>query len=302
MFFDFQDFRIGTATDEQGPTGCTTLIFDGPTLAAIDIRGGAAAVRESSSVEWHAEFGSIDALVLSGGSSYGLAAVDGVMHSLLEERHHSVAFADIPAVPGAVVYDFTGRSNSIYPDAALGKLSFENAKRGEVSVGFAGAGRNVSVGKYFGRAFSEPGGQGAAFQEFQGIKVFALSVVNAVGAILDEQGSVLRGHRDEQGQRHTTKELFRLKNNWNREQVSGNTTLTAIVTNVELSRPELSRLATMVHTSMAQVIDPFHTAFDGDVLFAMTTGKAPRPHQFHTNDLSVLASQVVKEAVWDAIR
>jgi len=281
---------IGTATDESGPTGCTVLHFPKGALAAVDVRGGSAALRESTLLDPLSAWAGIDALVLAGGSTYGLEAASGVMQALLENRAHSTRFADIPSVPAAVVYDFGGRSNSRYPTADLGRQAFESAREGSITLGRAGAGRNVAVGKLFGRASSEPGGQGAAFLETpSGYRLLAVTIVNALGNITDFDGTILRGSR-EPGSDKRRSAIDTYITPSIREKLagpaeppsSGNTTISALITDAPLDRIDLQRLAIMAHSAMARVIEPFHTPYDGDALFAISV---PRDVSKTTSEL-----------------
>ncbi len=306
MKFDFPQFEVGTAEYPQGPTGCTVFNFPNGALAAIDVRGGAAAVREQSSIEEGNTWGTIDALVLAGGSTYGLEAASGVMREILKARGNSVHFTQIPSVPAAIVYDFTGRDNAIFPDIALGAAAFKAKKKNEVNVGQAGAGRFVSVGKFFGKEFAEKSGQGAAFYEDQGIKIFALSVVNAVGNIIAENGSVLAGSKDpESGKRMSIpEELTKGRASPFGDVYAGNTTISILITNAKLDRGELKRLGVMTHTGMARSIEPFHTPSDGDTLFIVSTYAGEQNDNVKSPNISKLgtiAAKIMQDAVRSAI-
>jgi 6-aminohexanoate-oligomer endohydrolase len=305
--FDYDHFLVGTAENPAGPTGATVFVFPQGALAAIDVRGGAAAVREQSSIEETNAWSLVDAIVLAGGSTYGLESASGVMRELLKQRGNSVDFAQIPSVPAAIVYDFGGRNNSIYPDIELGAQAFRAAKKNEVRVGAAGAGVNVSVGKFFGRAFAEAAGQGAAYYESEGLKVFVLSVVNAIGNVIDEKGQVMAGSKDPKtGKRLSIPETLLKQTAASSEEVTlGNTTISILITNAKLDRAELKRLGVMVHTGMARSIEPFHTPSDGDVLFIVSTygtkngspSKAPS-----VTRLGTIAAALMQEAVRSSVR
>ncbi|MEO5668751.1 MAG: P1 family peptidase [Bdellovibrionota bacterium] len=300
--YNFDEFLVGTAENPKGPTGCTVFTFPKGALAAIDVRGGAAAVREQSSIEEGNSWGAIDALVLAGGSTYGLDAASGVMRELLKQRGGKVDFDSIPSVPAAIVYDFAGRDNAIYPDADLGAKAFRNATKNTVKLGPYGGGANVTVGKFFGREFAEKSGQGAAFVESEGIKIFALSVVNAVGNIMNDDGSVLAGSKDPKtGARLSIPQtLLKSPKSLFGDVTLGNTTISILITNAKLDRGELKRLAIMVHTSMARAIEPFHSAGDGDTLFVVSTyhkgSSAPETSPSVTR-IGILASAMMQEAV-----
>lgn len=299
--YQFSDFMVGTAEYTAGPTGVTVFSFPKGALAAIDIRGGAAAVRESSSIDDTNTWSTVDAIVLAGGSTYGLEAASGVSQAILEKRKSS-NFDAIPAVPAAIVYDFAGRNNLLYPDAALGKKAYLSAQTNKVAVGKAGAGINTTVGKFFGREFAERAGQGAAFYESEGIKIFALTVVNSLGNVLNADGSVLAGNLNSKtGLREPIVEtLLKQKSPFKDAVVSGNTTISIIITNAKLDRSALKRLAIMTHTGMAQSIDPFHTESDGDVLFAVSTYRKDNSTQSESVDVSrlgIVATHLMREAV-----
>lgn len=298
--FQWDSVKIGTAEYPAGPTGTTVLVFPKGAHGAVDIRGGAAAVREESSLSSHNTWGSIDALVFAGGSTYGLAAADGVMAGILEDRKNSVAFDKIPAVPAAIIYDYTGRTNSIYPDRNLGYKAYKNAVSGKLSWGKIGAGVNASVGKYFSDKLAQGSGQAASFVQFGEVKILVLSVVNAVGNIYNEHGKIIAGAYD------TTTNSFvdvltevksRVEKAKPAETVKGNTTISVVVTNVKLSRSDLERLGMMVHTSMAESIRPFQTPWDGDVLFALSTADLEIPENVGVADVAVLASAEMNQAI-----
>jgi L-aminopeptidase/D-esterase-like protein len=296
--FDFDEFKIATAEYKQGPTGMTLLFFPKGARAAIDIRGGAAAVRESSTLSEENNWGHVDGIVLAGGSSYGLESISGVMAAMLKERGQKTGFDDIPSVPGAIVYDFGGRKTSSYPDKELGIQAYKNLRPNQVMVGRAGAGSNVKVGKYMGLEKAETAGQGAAYREvYQGIKVFVITVNNAVGAIHGRDGSVVRGNRDPKtGNREPVFNSFGV-NKSAQFKDKQNTTITAVVTNADITRSDMKRLAVMAHTSMASTIRPLHTPWDGDTLFVVSTQSVKLPQDFTVSDLGVVTSELLTQAL-----
>lgn len=303
--FDFRDFLVATAEYEEGPTGMTLFSFPSGALTAVDVRGGAAATRETTLLDSKSAYPAVDAIVLAGGSTYGLEAASGVMSSLLEQRGGRTGFADIPSVPAAIVYDFSGRQNSVYPDAALGKRAFRALRRNQVSIGEAGAGRNVTVGKYFGRAFAEKSGQGAFFVEIGGLKIFGLTVVNAMGTINGLDGRVVRGNFDRRtSSRHSIPEqLLAGTVPLTTPTVPGNTTISIVITNAKLDHAALERISVMAHTAMGRVIEPFHSPSDGDTLFAVTTGTFALPAGSDAAEhIGTVAGRVMQNAVLSAAR
>ena len=305
--FDFPELWVGSAEYEEGPTGCTLLHFPAGAQAAVDVRGGAVAGRELAGLSPTDGWSEVDGVLFTGGSTFGLDSASGVMHGLLERRSGSTAFDDLPAVPTAAVYDFSGRDNSVYPDGELGLQALQNAKSGHAYVGRVGAGRHVSVGSYFGESYAEPAGQGAAFLQVQGIKIFALCVANACGHILNREGQVVAGGKDPvTGERVAVHE--RLLSSRSHDVPSAasirpakNTVLSAVVTQVALDRLELLRVAIMAHAALARLVDPFHSPEDGDVVFACSTQSAPFPKDFDIGDIGVFAGRTLQDALLDAL-
>lgn len=296
---------IGSSHHDDSPTGCTVVVFPPGSTAAVDVRGGAAATRESDLFRAGSAFSGIDALVFAGGSTYGLAAATGVMERLLERREGRTGFSEIPSVPAAVVYDFAGREGAAYPTAETGKLAFDSARVGVAVIGRVGAGANVSVGKILGRRYAEPSGQGAAAQEWHGGGILALTVVNALGNVIGERGEILAGSRDpETGRRLDPADAF-LSNSTlgsdSPEPPGGNTTLSLIVTDFELSRPELERFAAQTHAGLARVIEPFHCAEDGDTLFVASTRARRLPPGASVTALGAVAARLLQRAARVAV-
>lgn len=301
--YNFDEFKVGTAEYSKGPTGCTVFHFPKGAYAAIDVRGGAAAVREASSIDELNTWGYVDAITLAGGSTFGLDVASGVMAEILKERGGKATFETIPSVPGAIVYDFAGRDNSIYPDKELGEKAFRAAKTNSVEVGAAGAGRNVSVGKYFGREYAQKSGQGAAFYEEKGLKIFVLTVLNAVGNIYDEKGEIIAGGFDKKTGKHldSAKELMTGKKSLP-PKTKENTTITILVTNADVSRTDLKRIAVMSHTAMAASIRPFHTPWDGDTLFVVSTKTHKLDSEMNVIDLGTIGGELLNQAVRSAVK
>ncbi|HEY0070493.1 MAG TPA: P1 family peptidase [Chloroflexia bacterium] len=299
LVFDFPALRIGVAEYAEGPTGCTVFHFPQLAQAAVDVRGG------SHGTLLTEERDRVGAICLAGGSLLGIEAATGVTAELFAQRDYSTGWGDIPLVSAGIIFDYGPRGNSIYPDKALGRAALRAAESGVFPLGACGAGASATVGKGLGFEMRESGGQGGSFRQVGPTKVAVFTVVNAVGAIVDRQGKVVRGHRDpETGQRYHFMEGLEKKLS-DAEPVEppkeGNTTLTVLVTNQKLNLERgltwsLRQLARTVHSSMSQAIQPFHTLYDGDVLWAVTTNEVENPT---LNDvaLGVLASEVA----WDAV-
>src|SRR6266550_1810403 len=184
--FDFPGLETGVAEYEEGPTGCTVFHFPGgPVACSTDIRGGSPAV-SGAGVEL------VDAICLAGGSLYGLEAAAGVAVELLACREYRTGWLEIPLVSGAIIFDWGPRDNAVYPDKELGRAAVRAAGPGVFPLGRRGAGRSATAGKLFAYEEGEASGQGAAFRELGPTKVAAFTVVNAVGAIVDRGGEVVR--------------------------------------------------------------------------------------------------------------
>ncbi|GAA2421464.1 P1 family peptidase [Actinomadura vinacea] len=293
--FDLPGVLVGTAEYAEGPTGCTVVHVPAGARTAVDIRGGAVGL--SGGYEFN------HAVCLAGGSVYGLAAAAGVSAELLARRDNRTRWDELQTVSGAVIYDFSCRDNAVHPDAALGAAALRAAREGAFPVGRCGAGRSATAGKIdFSRA--EFTGQGAAFRAFGEAGVLVATVTNPIGVVVDRDGTVVRGnyHAAEGVRRHPSADYTAMIGATDADTgagpgaVTGNTTLTVLVTNVRLTDRELGQLGRQVHSSMHRGIQPFHTEMDGDVLFAMTTDQVDlagvRP-----SGLGALASEVA----WDAI-
>jgi L-aminopeptidase/D-esterase-like protein len=295
--YDFDDFSVGTAEHKLAATGCTAFRFKESFLGAVDARGGAVAVGDVLSLSLENTWGSADGLMFAGGSSYGLAAAEGAKAALMAERK-STDFLQIPAVPAAIVYDFRDRQDTFYPDATLGREAWESAIPNQVWTGARGAGRNVSVGKILNRDGADPSGQGAAFARLGDIKIFALSVVNAAGCIINRSGEVIAGNLDRaSGRRMTTREGLAEGS----LDTRGNTTISVVITNVKLDRVQLHRLCSSVHMGLGRVIEPYATASDGDVMFAFTSGRVELPANVSQAGLASLGAWTAQDAVLSAI-
>ena len=306
----FDSIHIGVAEYAEGPTGVTVVYFPKRAWAAVDVRGGSPGTSGIDGLRLGYDSPSIDAIVLTGGSAYGLEAVEGVRTELMASGRRDTSRFNVALVAGAVIYDFPYRSNSVHPDKALGRAALRNAQPGRFPLGARGAGRSASVGKYFGYSFGEPAGQGAAFRQIGPTRIAVFTVVNAVGNILDRQGRVVRGNRDpETGVRADILEDLRSgagarkrERDKKRAKVGassvpeGNTTLTVVVTDQKLQPWELQRLAVQVHTSMARALSPFQTWRDGDVLFAVSTAETANA-ELDVTDIATYAS----ELAWDAV-
>jgi L-aminopeptidase/D-esterase-like protein len=291
--FDFPGLEIGVAEYDDGPTGCTVFLFPAGSACSIDIRGGSPGVTGAG-------YEIVDAVCLAGGSLYGLEAAAGVAAELFARRDYRTGWFEIPLVAGAIIFDWGPRDNAVYPDKQLGRAAVRTARPGVFPLGRRGAGRSATAGKLFAYDEGEPAGQGGAFRQVGETKLAVFSVVNAVGAIVDRDGNVVRGYLDRKSglRRPLVPGLEeRLAAGQPVRPSPGNTTLTVVATNLRLDSRQLRTLGRQVHASMARAIQPFHALEDGDVLFAVSTGDLERDPLVDTTALGVVAAEVA----WDAV-
>ena len=290
--FDLPDMKVGIAEYEEGPTGCTVFHFPKGVSTAVDIRGGSVGASETG-------YGWYHALCFAGGSLYGLEAALGVRAELLALQDYSINWENIPLVSGAIIWDWRGRKNAIYPDMQLGRAALRAARAGVFPLGARGAGRSAHVGGGSGLGVRESSGQGAAFRQIGRTRIGVFTVVNALGAIVDREGQVVRGNLDPTtGNRLHIRDRVQRRSGKSTRRIPSreNTTLTLVVTNRQLDAGPLHQLAKQVHSSMAQAIQPFHTQYDGDILYAVTTNEVTTK-TLDEFDLGFIAS----ELAWDAV-
>lgn len=304
--FDLPGVEIGIAEYDEGPTGTTVFYFPGEAQVAVDVRGGATGTINTELLRPGHGDGHIEAIVLSGGSAYGLEAATGVASGLLASGRTGTRIdGGIAEVAGAIVYDFGARFSEIYPDVALGRAALANARPGHFPLGSRGAGRSVWQGGFFQEWI--PSGQGGAFRQVGATRIAVFTVVNAWGVIVDRDGKVARcRHRDID----TVAEHFaalekvafqdqpagRVRPATGGAGLTANTTLTVVVVNRRLDHRGLRRLAIEVQASMARAIQPYNTGEDGDVVFVATTAAVDDP-ELPLDRLAIY----VGETAWDAV-
>jgi L-aminopeptidase/D-esterase-like protein len=304
--FDWPMLRIGTGEYSEGPTGVTVFSFGKKVMAAADVRGGAPGTVNTDIARLGYPTADFDAVVFSGGSSFGLESTTAVASALKEDGKASGYWAELAVTLGAIVFDFGDRRlNEIFPDKQLAEAAYRAAQPGVFRNGAAGAGRMTRSGDFFGcKAHS---GQGGAFRQVGDLKIAAFTVVNAYGAVADREGHLAACYRDPAWPKGVTvSDLMRglpesRKAGWN--SPSGplrNTTISLVVVNRKMDASELQRLAIQVHTSMARGIQPFSTMYDGDALYAVTTGEVDPPSGDPAVNSTVIGA-MASEAMWDAI-
>lgn len=265
-------FRIGHWTDRSSLTGCSVILCPPHTVAGCDVRGSSPGSRELALLHSEKTMQEIHALLLTGGSAFGLAAADGVMRWLEEHQiGYQTPWVRVPIVPAAVIFDLNVGSSTVRPDAESGYKACQHAEQGEMVEGSVGAGTGATVGKWNGIETRMKGGLGISSATSGDLIVSAVAVVNAVGDVLRHDGTILAGARDASGQWLGEIDPLRTLSR-SRLVPLGNTTLVALLTNARLSKVEVNRVAQRGHDGMARAIKPIHTSFDGDVVFGLAAG------------------------------
>lgn len=296
---------VGHAGDDRGATGCT--VVTGPFAAGVDIRGLATGTREITTLSQLHLVERCDAILLTGGSAFGLAAADGVVRWLEEKgAGFPTPGGRVPIVPAAVVYDLATGEPGIRPDSAMGYAAATAAVADPVPEGQVGAGTGATVGKLRGQAGAEPGGIGCWAETEGGPAVAALAVVNAFGDVLDGEGAILAGTRDAAGEHIGTARALGTVANAPDFGASGgetpprpgeNTTLAIVATEAPLNRAALTVLARQAMNAIVRRISPSNTQYDGDIVFAISPAGASAPAPAPTSAAEMLALGVRAQAV-----
>jgi len=277
---DVPGIRVGSDTQLEPGTGCTVVLPEWPALGAVDVRGGAPATRETDLLSPLCFMREVHAVLLSGGSAFGLAAADGVMRALSScGIGFDAGAARVPIVPTAALFDLgLGRADT-WPDAAAGARAVEVAAARPLVQGSVGAGTGATFGRRAGPGLAVKGGLGSASGRTpDGYVIGALVVINALGDVYDDTGRLLAGARSPSGAGWLADDpaAAAVPLAPSRPLVPGtNTTLAVIATDAPWQKSELAKLAGMAHDGLALSIRPVHTPLDGDVVFALSTAREP---------------------------
>jgi L-aminopeptidase/D-esterase-like protein len=279
---DVAGILVGHDTDLEAGTGCTVVRCAWPALGAVDVRGGAPGTRETDLLDPRCMMTEVHAVLLTGGSAFGLAAADGVMRALADEGvGYDAGVARVPIVPAAVLFDLGVGRADVRPDAEAGMRAARVAAGGPVALGTVGAGTGATVGKMAGPTLAVKGGVGSAsYQMPDGHVVGALVAVNALGDIYDAtSGHLLAGARSPSGTGWLADDIAAVQSETQQSMPEqppipgAQTTLAVIATDAPFTKSELAKLAQMAHDGLALAIRPTHTPFDGDVVFALSTAQ-----------------------------
>ncbi|MBI4596097.1 MAG: P1 family peptidase [Candidatus Tectomicrobia bacterium] len=299
---DIPGIAVGHASDFQAFTGCTVVLFQNKTTGGIDARGTASGTRGIDSLNGFHLVEEVHGLILSGGSAFGLDAAGGVMKYLEEKGSgFDVAVTKVPIVPSAIIFDLSFGDWKKRPDKEMGYQACLNAKIGPVEEGSVGAGTGATVGKLYGAERATKGGLGTSGASLSdGLKVGALVVVNAFGDVVDPQtGQVMAGTRDSKnGSKFVDTKLLMREGAARNKKFVENTTLAIAVTNAKLRREELKKIAQIGHNAFARCISPAHSTFDGDVVFALSTGEM----EADLNSVAILVEDVIVSAIINGIK
>ncbi|MFO7292661.1 MAG: P1 family peptidase [Actinomycetes bacterium] len=269
--------RVGHWTNAEAATGCTVVVLPEPNCITAEFRGAAPGTREAALLQPGMAVEQAQAVVLTGGSAFGLAAADGVVRALeADGRGHPTLMGPVPIVPAAVVYDLHTGDPSVRPGAPEGEAAYRAATAEPVPMGRVGAGAGTRVAGWRGFEASRPGGLGSALVSGDGFRVGALAVVNSVGDVFTLDGEPLTGGSAVPGPPAAVGSPL--------EQ----TTLVLVATDVALPRHRLRRLAVRGHDAIAVCVRPAHTSHDGDAVFAVSCGSVEAD------------ADVVAEAAWEA--
>jgi L-aminopeptidase/D-esterase-like protein len=308
---DIADLKVGHFTDTRRPTGCTVLLCEPGATCGVDVRGAAPGTRETDLLAPTNVIEQVHALLLAGGSAFGLAAADGVMR-WLDERGHGVPVGPVdtatgravrvPIVPAAVLFDLWVGDSSIRPDSAAGYAACEAASATAPAQGCVGAGAGATVGKLFGIERAMKGGIGSASIRVGAITVGALVAVNAIGDVVDPtSGRVIAGARGDDGRTPLDSMAAIRAGRLPERLLEGMaTTIGIVATDALLTKAQATRLAAMAHDGLARAINPVHTLTDGDTLFALATGGSGLPGNLTV--LGALAAEVTARAILNAVR
>lgn len=304
---DVHGLKVGHHTDLINATGCTVIIADDGAVPGVDVRGAAPGTRETDLIRAENTIEKINAIVLSGGSAFGLDSASGVMKYLAEKKiGHFVGKHVIPIVPSAIIFDLNIGSGSVKPNATNGYFAASMASSEPVAQGNVGAGTGATVGKALGINNAMKGGLGSYSMDLGGgVVLAALTVVNSVGGVHDwKDGKLLAGPLAAGGIPQDSFSIFADhdygKHRDNRPDHLGNTTIGVVATNLCLTKSQSNRLAMIAHDGLALAIRPTHTIHDGDTMFSLSTSQIDAPDEFAR--LVALTPLVVSEAIALAVQ
>jgi L-aminopeptidase/D-esterase-like protein len=300
---DIPGFLVGHAQDNEALTGCTVVLCPQNTVGGVDQRGGAPGTRETDLLHTGHLVSQVTAVLLTGGSAFGLDAAAGVMRYCEENKMgFDAGYAKVPIVPAAVLFDLGIGDPKVRPDAEMGYQACLNASDGPPAEGNVGAGTGATVGKVLSPKMSTKSGIGTASVDLGGGgKVAAMVAVNAFGDVVDPaSGEIIAGARGIKGYADTLKVMksFVGKKVMGFSSGPANTVIGVVATNVRLNKEQVTRVAQMAHNGLARTVRPAFTLLDGDTCFALSSGKV----EMDLNIVGAYAAHVYQEAILNAVR
>ncbi len=299
-----KDIKIGQTENVSAGTGCTVILSENGMAAGLDVRGGGPASRESELMNPLAAAQEIHGIVLAGGSAFGLDAAGGVMQ-YLEERGigFDVAVTKVPLVCQADLFDLTVGDMSVRPDKAMGYQACVNAEKGNYRDGCYGAGCGATVGKFAGMDYCMKSGIGSYAVQIGSLQVGAVVAVNALGDIYNwKTGEKIAGllTEDRKSFRDTV-EMMCASTDVVDNKFTGNTTIGVVITNADLKKPALCKIAGMAQDGYARAIRPVHTSADGDSIYAVSVGNETGKIKADQDLVGTLAAEVMSAAIVRAV-
>jgi L-aminopeptidase/D-esterase-like protein len=294
---DIPGIKVGHFTDSRRPTGCTVVLVEAGGVAGVDVRGSAPGTRETDLLNPINSVQQVHAVVLSGGSAFGLDTACGVVRYLEEKGiGYPTRIVPVPIVPAAILFDLGLGDPSIRPDSEAGYQACLNATSEPVQEGSVGCGAGATLGKLLGPERAMKGGVGSAAIRSGDLVVAALAAVNSLGNIVDPRtGTMLAGARGEDGHGLAPLEAsFDVRYRPFAASPGENTTLAIVATNARLDKPAITKVAQMSHDGFARAINPVHLPFDGDVVFALSAG---RLEGASLSQVGALAAEVTAQAI-----
>lgn len=297
MVFDSLDIKIGHASDLAAHTGCSVFLLPEGVTVSVDVRGPAPGSRESALLQPLKPISYAHAILLTGGSAFGLAAADGVMHYLAENGiGHPTPVKPIPLVAASVIYDLFFNGGQQWPTRDMALAACHAAICDNCAQGNVGVGAGATVGKWGGFPGFMKGGVGIAQAVEGDLKVWAAVVSNALGDVVNEDGTNLAG-AEVDGRWKADSNPHRLSRD-PRPTSAENTTLAVVATNAKLDKVQAHRLAQRAHDGMAMAIRPIHTSHDGDTAYGVATNKLDAPYDWAAN----MAADCVATAIRNSVR
>lgn len=301
-FCDIDGIKLGHAENKEGGTGCSVVICEQGATGGVDVRGGAPGTRETDLLNPMEMVDKIHAVVLSGGSAFGLDASGGVMQYLEgNDIGFDVTVAKVPIVCQAVLFDLSFGDPKVRPDKEMGFKACLNSENYKDDInGNIGAGYGATVGKFLGTDYSMKGGLGTYAIKVGSLEVGAIVAVNCLGDVIDPSNlNIIAGAYDHENKEFLNTERLIIENLENpKNPFKGNTTIGIIVTNADFTKAEANKVASMAHNGYGRTMRPAHTMFDGDTIFTMSTNKVTAD----VTTVGMLAATVMEKAIIRGIK